>query len=134
MSRLRLLLVPAVLALGMGLAACDDDDDGENGDLGTEVQGARETAAGAVETAGGEIDSAVTELADDFEDAADEVASGDTEAGDELNQKCSDLAGRAPSALQGAIQRICTEVQEAIDSADGDRLREIADRLRGLVD
>ena len=123
--KLRLLFVPAILALGIGLTGCDDDDNGDN--LDSEVEGVQETAEG-------QIDDASEDLADELEEAAGNVEEGSDEGADNLLDRCGEIADAVPDDMSDEATDLCEQAADALRNLDGDNLRRIADELRELVE
>jgi hypothetical protein len=122
---MRFLLTACLLLVTAAAAACDDDDD--NGDsLREDVQGARETL-------GAEVNEAFDNFADELDEAADQVESGDEDAASNIKQRCDNFVETIPvEAVRSQAEDICGDVEQAAEDQDGDRLRDLADRVRDL--
>ncbi len=127
--KLRLLLAPAVLVLGMGLAACDDD----NGDAeisGDEVRGELQDIADSIRDGS-------QDLADDIDQQLDDtdLSEIDDNVREQWNENCQQLSESAENEDAGSeLTDVCGDLREGLENNDGEAVDDARERLRDFAD
>lgn len=126
--KLRLLLAPAVLALGLGFAACEDDDgDGISTD---DVRGEVEEIAEAIRDGS-------NELADDIDQQLEDkdVSEIDDGVRNQWNENCRQLSQSAEEEDVGTeLKDVCGDLRAGLEENDDEAVEAARDRLRELAD
>lgn len=131
MRRQHFLLLPAILALGFGIIACDDDDGDGDRDLNADE------VRGAISDALQQTRDGATDLADDIDDEVDDanLADVDDKVRDNWNVRCNQLSKDAEDEDVGAeLTDVCGDLKEGLDNDDGDAVEVASDRLKEIAD
>lgn len=122
-----MMLLPAVLLLGLGLVACEDNDTDEisGDDVRDELREALERTR-----------DATNELADDIDDKMDagDLANIDDDVKREWNENCRQLSEQAEDEdTSNELTDVCGDLKEALDADDGDAVERSRDKLREIA-